>query len=88
MDKITISTFQLFQMFPDKESAGEVTNMTQLQIERTAKRLANARRAAARNFTDSVVARLDKLNQKIELLPLGQNLAVLTITERLLEERA
>jgi hypothetical protein len=62
--------------------------MTQLQIERTAKQLANARRAAARNFTDGVVARLDKLNQKIELLPLGQNLAVLTITERLLEERA
>lgn len=49
----------------------------QQTIEKLAKQLVRVRRAMARNYTDTVVARHERLTARIDALPAGQQLAVL-----------
>lgn len=61
--------------------------VTQIKIESLAKKLARVRRSMAHNFTPTIEQRFDKLNQAIEALPLGQQLAVSVIATRIEESR-
>ena len=61
--------------------------MNRRQIETIAKKVANIRRAMGRNFSHTIEKRFDKLNEIIESLPLGQQLAISFIATRINEER-
>lgn len=59
--------------------------MTQLQIERLAKQYANAMDLMGRGKVTGY-SRMDKISARMEALPLGQQLAVSTIAQRIIND--